>query len=295
MADDKDVWMYNPSFALAVIGTIVYGLIFIAMTYLTFFRYRAWYFTVVVVGAAVEVAGYVLRAYSAKNRTILVPFVLTLTFTVLAPVLVAAGNYLLISRLIRAVLPPSHHRVLGVPGKRLTPIFVICDVVSFTIQGNGSGIASSDNWQGEKEKIGRYVLIGGLSFQLVAFGLFLCVFRRFHVLANRMARPEAPKGWQQVVLSVYISSVLIMVRCIYRVCEFAEGMNGYAFRTEWLFWVFETLPMIGAIGIFVIYHPSRFLGQDGAAQPKEPRSDESTELIGKRRWFRMRRLNDSPA
>lgn len=80
------------------------------------------------------------------------------------------------------------------------------------IQGNGSGIASSDNWQGEKEKIGRYVLIGGLVFQLVAFGLFLCVFRRFHVLANRMAVPEAPKGWQRVVLSVYISSVLIMVR-----------------------------------------------------------------------------------
>jgi hypothetical protein len=132
--------------------------------------------------------------------------------------LIAAGNYLLISRLIRAVLPPSHHRVLGVPGKRLTPIFVICDILSFIIQGNGSAIASSDNWQGEKEKIGRYVLIGGLAFQLVAFGLFLAVFRRFHVLANRMATPQAPKGWQQVVLSVYVSSVLIMVRASYGTC-----------------------------------------------------------------------------
>lgn len=72
MADDKDVWMYNPSVALAILGAVVYGLIFIAITYLTFIRYRAWFFTVVVVGAAVEVAGYVLRAYSAKNRTILV-------------------------------------------------------------------------------------------------------------------------------------------------------------------------------------------------------------------------------
>jgi hypothetical protein len=230
MAEDHDVWMYNPSFALAIIGAIVYGLLFIAMTYQTFFKYKAWYFTVVVIGAAVEVAGYILRSYSAKNRTILVhaqksheqlhyrltmlqvPFVLTLTFTVLAPVFVAAGNYLLISRLIRAVLPPSRHRILGIPGKRLTPIFVICDIVSFIIQGNGSAIASSDNWQGEKEKIGRYVLIGGLAFQLVAFGLFLCVFRRFHVLANRMAAPQAPKGWRQVTLSVYVSSVLIMVR-----------------------------------------------------------------------------------
>jgi branched-subunit amino acid ABC-type transport system permease component len=72
MAEDHDVWMYNPSFALAVIGAVVYGLIFMAIAYQTFIRYKAWYFTVVVVGAAVEVAGYILRAYSAKNRTILV-------------------------------------------------------------------------------------------------------------------------------------------------------------------------------------------------------------------------------
>ena len=136
---------------------------------------------------------------------------MTLTYTVLAPVLIAAGNYLLISRLILAVLPPSRHRILKIPGRRLTPIFVGCDIVAFLIQGSGSGIASSDNWQGEMERIGVKVLIAGLSFQLVAFTLFLCVFRRFHVLAGRMAVDSAPKGWQKVVLSVYISSILIMV------------------------------------------------------------------------------------
>lgn len=139
------------------------------------------------------------------------PFVMTLTYTVLAPVLIAAGNYLLISRLILAVLPPSRHQILKIPGRRLTPIFVGCDIVAFLIQGSGSGIASSDNWQGEMERIGVKVLIAGLSFQLVAFTLFLCVFRRFHVLASRMAVDSAPKGWQKVVLSVYISSILIMV------------------------------------------------------------------------------------
>ena len=129
----------------------------------------------------------------------------------LAPVFIAAGNYLLISRLILAVLPPSRHRILKIPGRRLTPIFVACDIVAFLVQGSGSGIASSDNWQGQMEKIGRNVLIGGLAFQLVAFSLFLCVFRRFHVLANRMAVDGAPNGWQKVVLAVYVSSSLIMV------------------------------------------------------------------------------------
>ncbi|KAF4334165.1 RTM1 [Fusarium beomiforme] len=267
MTDQESIWMYDPSFPLAVVGAVVYGIIFLVITYLTLIKYRAWYFIVVVIGSAIEVAAYNLRIHSVQNQSEITPFVLTLTYTVLAPVLVAAGNYLLISRLIVAVLPPSRHRILSIPGRRLTPIFVACDVIAFLIQGSGSGIASSDNWQGEMERIGVMVLIVGLVFQLVAFSLFLCVFRRFHVLAVRMAVEHAPRGWQKVVLAVYISSILIMVRCIFRVVEFAGGRDTYAFNHEWLFWVFESLPMVGAIGIFCFYHPSRYLGRkDGRSE-----------------------------
>jgi hypothetical protein len=131
---------------------------------------------------------------------------------VLAPVLIAAGNYMLISRLILAVLSPSRHRVLGIPGRRLTPIFVCCDVVAFFVQGAGSTVASSNEWTGEQERIGRLILVGGLAFQFVAFSLFLCVFRRFHVIANRYEVVDAPAGWRKLVLAVYVSSILIMVR-----------------------------------------------------------------------------------
>lgn len=51
------------------------------------------------------------------------------------------------------------------------------------------------------------------------------------------------------------------IRCIYRVCEFSEGVQGYAFRNEWLFWVFEALPMIIGIGVFCVIHPSRYLSR----------------------------------
>jgi hypothetical protein len=70
MADDEtSVWMYNPSFPLAVIGAVVYGIVFLVITYLTLIKYRAWYFTVVVIGAAVEVVAYVMRTYSVKNQS----------------------------------------------------------------------------------------------------------------------------------------------------------------------------------------------------------------------------------
>ncbi|KAF4945413.1 hypothetical protein FGADI_11915 [Fusarium gaditjirri] len=277
MGDQESIWMYDPSFPLAVVGAVVYGIIFLVIAYLTLIKYRAWYFIVVVIGSAIEVAAYSLRIYSVQNPSEITPFVLTLTYTVLAPVLIAAGNYLLISRLILAILPPSRHSILRIPGRRLTAIFVFCDVIAFLIQGSGSGIASSDNWQGEMEKIGVKVLIVGLVFQLVAFSLFLCVFGRFHTLALRMAVEDAPMGWQKLVLAVYISSVLIMVRCIFRVVEFAGGRDTYAFSHEWLFWVFESLPMTGAIGIFCFYHPSRYLGRNGA-RFKFIRTEDAIEL-----------------
>lgn len=72
MVADDSVWLYEPNVPLAIIGSVVYGVLFVAITYQTFIKYRSWWFTAVVVGSAVEVAGYILRAYSTKNQTELV-------------------------------------------------------------------------------------------------------------------------------------------------------------------------------------------------------------------------------
>jgi hypothetical protein len=101
--------------------------------------------------------------------------------------------------------------VLGIPARLLTRFFVACDVVSFLAQCSGSGIASSDDWSGPNERTGRYILIGGLAFQAVAFSLFLCVLRRFQVLANGVEVESAPRGWRRVMVAVYISSSMILV------------------------------------------------------------------------------------
>ncbi|OLN85251.1 Protein RTM1-like protein 2 [Colletotrichum chlorophyti] len=262
-SSEVSIWPYNPSFPLAVLATVLYGLVFVWVFYLTVVRYRAWYFIVVVVGAGVEVSAHGLRSYSVRNQTEITPFVQTMTYTVLAPVLVAAGNYLLIGRLIRAVLPPTRHTIYKIPGARLTRLFVGCDVVAFLVQGTGSGIASGGNWTGTLGAVGTNVLVAGLGFQVLAFGCYMCVLVRFRVLAGREEREAAPEGWRLVLRAVCASSGLILLRSVFRVVEFAEGTNGYIFRNEWLFWVFEALPMLVAIGVFCVWHPSRYLGRDG--------------------------------
>jgi hypothetical protein len=50
------------------------------------------------------------------------------------------------------------------------------------------------------------------------------------------------------------------VRSIYRLIEFALGIWGYPFTHEWIFYVFESLPMLPAISIFCWWHPAKYFG-----------------------------------
>ena len=70
-AQEPNMWPHGPVYPLAILATVLYGLAFLVMTFLVV-RHRAWYFSCVAVGAAIEVAGYALRSYSIKNPTSLV-------------------------------------------------------------------------------------------------------------------------------------------------------------------------------------------------------------------------------
>lgn len=52
-------------------------------------------------------------------------------------------------------------------------------------------------------------------------------------------------------------------------------MTGYAFTTEWLFWVFDGFAMLLATGVFCIWHPGACLGRDGG---KAAASGDETEV-----------------
>jgi hypothetical protein len=135
---------------------------------------------------------------------------------VIAPLLVAAGNYLIIGRLILSVLPPTLHSILKLRATRITKIFVGCDILSFLIQVSGSGIASSNNWEGSQKDTGVNLLIVGLATQLATILFFLVVVGIFSRRAvwRGLATGTAPEGWEKVLTAIVVSCVLITV------CEF---------------------------------------------------------------------------
>ncbi|KAK0739102.1 hypothetical protein B0T21DRAFT_409482 [Apiosordaria backusii] len=270
---DGSVWMYNPSLPPAILFLILYSLAWIYISYLTFYRYKTWYFTVIPLGALTEVAGYAVRIYSVKNQENIGAFIVTLTLHVLAPLLFAAGNYLLLGR------------------RYITRIFVGFDILAAAIQGSGSSIAAAANWTGLKALTGVDVLVAGLAVQVAAVGVFVGVLGRFGVIVHKLGIKRDNNGaggrlkrggWEGLVVAVWVSSLLILVstfgdwflgekkgmmaddnngqiRCIYRLVEFVEGVDGYAFRNEWLFWVFEGTAMLVAILVFCVWHPGACL------------------------------------
>ena len=100
---------------------------------------------------------------------------------VLAPLFIAAGNYMVISRLILALSAADSpkKRILFIPAKWITPVFVTCDVVTILIQVNGTSISAGADWKGQTAKTGSNILLSGLAIQTATVAFFLCVALKF--------------------------------------------------------------------------------------------------------------------
>jgi len=99
-------------------------------------------------------------------------------------------------------------------------------------------------------------LIEALFFSMVALVEYRC--RR----AGRFPRRVRP-----VVYMLYITSFMVLVRCIVRTIEGFEEATchnnglpcGYIPTHEWVFWIFETANITLFVVILAVFHPGRFL------------------------------------
>jgi hypothetical protein len=73
---------------------------------------------------------------------------------------------------------------------------------------------------------GENVIIGGLVVQIVFFSCFVVVAGVFHARLQRVPTAkslETSELWRTSLLSMYAGSVLIWIRCVFRLIEYAQG------------------------------------------------------------------------
>lgn len=125
------------------------------------------------------------------------------------------------------------------------------------------------------------ILLAGLAFQSFAFLIFLVVLGLF-VASLARDRAVGPKlgGKRTFVFALYVSSLLVFLRIIFRLAETSQGVFGYLSTHEAFFGALEFAPVILAVWIMAIWHPGRWIvGQRGSASSRQDEKEQTTEEI----------------
>jgi RTA1 like protein len=107
--------------------------------------------------------------------------------------------------------------------------------------------------------IGEHIIIGGLIVQLLFFGLFIFTTLKFHFgmknNPNRKVLTQRPP-WERHIWALYGGSLLILIRSIFRLIEYAQGNAGYLVSHEAYMYIFDGSLMFLSMVVFLWIHPS---------------------------------------
>lgn len=136
---------------------------------------------------------------------------------------------------------------------------------------------------------GENVIMGGLAVQLIFFSVFVIVATLFHYRIHQnpteksMSTCLARSGWRNpnwetTMIGLYIASMLILIRSIFRMIEYAGGNDGYLMSHEAFSYVFDAMLMFFAMVVISVLHPSKVLGLGAGGKVDERESVQLRRL-----------------
>ncbi|PNH30875.1 hypothetical protein VD0002_g1090 [Verticillium dahliae] len=246
------LWKYVPSLALSIIFLSIFGILSLAHTW-RMFQHRLWFCLPFVVGGYLEATGCVGRVIARNDTSGLMPYIIQSIFLLVPPSLFAASIYMVLGRIIRGLGPRAVALSIIRP-TWLTKVFVVGDISAFVIQAGGAGMTTSAT----QKDLGNTTVIVGLCVQIAFFGLFVLAAVIFDVRYRRgrdgfsavdadtaqlrdgaVAARREPFDWAKLMMMLYATSALILVRCTFRIIEYIMGPEGYLLSNEWPLFVFD--------------------------------------------------------
>ncbi|OHE96015.1 RTM1 protein [Colletotrichum orchidophilum] len=280
---DWSFYRFEPSTAAAVFFCVV----FILTTGLHVFqlvRTKTWYMIAFVIGGLCEVVGYAARAQNTTQEAgcwTLGPYIIQNVLILIAPALMAASIYMILGRIIILTDGESHALIRR---RFLTKVFVSGDVLSLLMQSSGGGMMAAAGGGNNFMEIGENTIVAGLFIQLAVFGFFIITAALFHrkMMLVPTAKSQQPEiRWRYYLLTLYITSVLIWVRSVFRVVEYLEGNKGHLMTHEVYVYVFDATLMFIVMVWMNWFHPSEI----GLLLRGEPPIKNGVELVMMNRKF----------
>jgi hypothetical protein len=161
-----------------------------------------------------------------------------------------------------------------------SPFVDTLHIISLTLNLGDSVMSSSGS--ANLLVVGQWVIAAGLCGQLLFFGAFVITFMLFHIRIARSATQEwensmvrrglLPSDWRARLLALYLASVLILVRSVYRVIEFVQGNDGYVISHEVFLYLFDAAMILLVMIVLNIVHPPFVLREKEKVSSEEPKS-----------------------
>lgn len=181
--------------------------------------------------------------------------------------LLELANYHILGRIFHYV----PHLTPLPPGK-VMPIFGGLMAVVEAL--NALGVALQANPTGDQQELGKILILAALALQLCVIVTFVGIAGIFHWRCKqaKIHRRSLPT----LLVTLYISMLLILIRCIYRLVEHVgntevdlddfETLRALSplLRHEWFFIVFEACLMLINSVLWNVFNPGRYLPQDRA-------------------------------
>ncbi|KAH6643427.1 RTA1 like protein-domain-containing protein [Truncatella angustata] len=249
---DFKLYRYELNLPAAIVAVVIFSVLSILHLY-KIVRHRALYFTAFTIGGFFQVVGYAGRIWSHYSPTALGGFIMQAILILVAPALYAASIYMILGRLVRAL---RAERLSVVSPRWMTRIFVIGDVISFSLQAGGGGIQAGGSLK--MYELGEKIIIVGLFVQIVMFGLFVVTAILFHRRQSRYgvhhSSTEHSIPWKKHLWVLYSVSTLILIRSIFRVVEYLQGNKGYLISHEVFLYCFDALLMAAVMAVLLVFY-----------------------------------------
>ncbi|KAJ7587861.1 RTA1 like protein-domain-containing protein [Mycena floridula] len=240
------------------IPAAIFGTLFIAAGIILFVRLvksRSWWGLCLPIGAIGYGVGYYARIVLVSNQTSKGIFILSTVLISCMPATYLAFNYIVYGRLLMhslgarySIIKPS---IIGL-------VFIMSDVLTFLIQAGGASMEINV----DKRKLGADLFRIGVIAQAVSFFVFLFFIGWTHLQVRRVGKASSTAAWWKIFYAVYVSSVAIVIRSIFRLIQGEAARTDAINTNETFLYVFDALPLCVAVGVFIPWWPAKYLFQD---------------------------------
>ncbi|GAN04174.1 RTA1-domain-containing protein [Mucor ambiguus] len=242
---------YSPNLPLTYVGMVLFGLLFLGFCTRIFLSHSRLFLLLLPLTSLLQVVGYALRYECAINPSMGL-FTAMSIFLLLCANVIALVNYKTVREIIIYSGAETRYIVIG---PRFAKIFFEFNIIASVLQGVGGGIQSDP----DNRAVGSHLTIAGSCIQIATLICFLIAARYVHRSDDYHFHVHGKDPKRKLFTVIYITTLLLCIRLVYRIASSAMGIKGVIATHEWTYYVFDTLMLVLCLFFHLVFFIGNYL------------------------------------